>query len=218
LLADVAHELRNPLSIVQGNLEAWMDGVITPTPEQIGSVYDETVLLNRLITDLKELSVAEAGQLKLHLEKSDLAEIIGAEVTGFQARCQEKQISLTSLVTENLPEVNVDRDRIRQVLHNLLDNALRHTPAKGEIKVLADLADGQIKVTVSDTGSGIDKADLPFIFEHFYKADKSRHRIYGGAGIGLALVRNYVELHGGRVWAESEVGKGSTFYFTLPTA
>lgn len=216
LLADVAHELRNPLSIVQGNLEAWMDGVIAPTPEQIGSVYDETVLLNRLITDLKELSIAEAGQLKLHLEKANLAEIIGAEITGFQARCQEKQISLVSAVADNLPEVSMDRDRIRQVLHNLLENALRHTPAKGVIKVLADLEDGQIKVTVSDTGSGIDQADLPFIFEHFYKADKSRHRIYGGAGIGLALVRNYVELHGGRVWAESELGKGSKFYFTLP--
>jgi len=219
LLADVAHELRNPLSIVQGNLEAWLDGVITPTPEQIGSVYDETVLLNRLITDLKELSLAEAGQLKLHLEKADPGELIGAEITGFQARCQEKQISLVSEVANNLPEVNVDRDRIRQVLHNLLENALRYTPANGSIRVSAQKAtDQQTTISVSDTGTGIDQADLPYVFDHFYKADKSRQRAYGGAGIGLALVKKYVELHNGRVWVESEVGKGSTFYFTLPAA
>jgi len=217
LLADVAHELRNPLSIVQGNLEAWLDGVIKPTPEQIASVYDETVLLNRLITDLRELSLAEAGQLKLHLEKTDLKEIINAEVTGFQARCQEKSISLVSEVIDGLPAVNADRDRIRQVLHNLLENALRYTPAEGSIKVKADLdKNQQITVSVSDSGSGIDRADLPFIFEHFYKADKSRQRGYGGAGIGLALVKKYVELHGGRVWVESEVGKGSVFHFTVP--
>ena len=219
LLADVAHELRNPLSIVQGNLEAWLDGVIKPTPEQIASVYDETVLLNRLITDLRELSLAEAGQLKLHLEKTGLKDIINAEVTGFQARCQEKSISLVSEMINSLPAVNVDRDRIRQVLHNLLENALHFTPAEGSIKVNADLDENhQIVVSVSDSGSGIDKADLPFIFEHFYKADKSRQRSYGGAGIGLALVKNYVELHGGRVWVESEVGKGSAFYFTLPAS
>ena len=219
LLADVAHELRNPLSIVQGNLEAWLDGVIKPTPEQIASVYDETVLMNRLITDLRELSLAEAGQLKLHLEKTDLKEIINAEVTGFQARCQEKSISLVSEVIDGLPAVNADRDRIRQVLHNLLENALRYTPTKGSIKVKADLDNNrQIAVSVSDSGSGIERADLPFIFEHFYKADKSRQRSYGGAGIGLALVKKYVELHGGQVWVESEVGKGSTFYFTLPAS
>jgi signal transduction histidine kinase len=217
LLADVAHELRNPLSIVQGNLEAWLDGVIKPTPEQIASVYDETILLNRLITDLRELSLAEAGQLKLHLENTGLQDIINAEVTGFQARCQEKSISLVSEVINSLPDVNVDRDRIRQVLHNLLENALHYTPAGGSIKVKADLDENhQIVVSVSDSGSGVDKADLPFIFEHFYKADKSRQRSYGGAGIGLALVKNYVELHGGKVWVESEGGKGSVFYFTVP--
>jgi signal transduction histidine kinase len=217
LLADVAHELRNPLSIVQGNLEAWLDGVIPPAPEQIASVYDETVLLNRLITDLRELSLAEAGQLKLHLEKADLGEIINAEITGFQARFQEKQISLHAAISGQLPSVEIDRDRIRQVLHNLLENALRFTPTGGTVTIASDDRSGQIRISVADTGEGVDRSDLPYVFDHFYKADKSRQRSHGGAGIGLALVKEYVELHGGRVWVESEKGKGAVFYFTLPT-
>jgi len=217
LLADVAHELRNPLSIVQGNLEAWLDGVITPTPGQIASVYDETVLLNRLITDLRELSLAEAGQLKLHLEQTDLKELIEAEVTAFQTRSQEKKVALSFNVEEGIPNLTIDRDRIKQVLHNLLENALRYTQSGGSVNVKAEKnGDGMVRISVSDTGSGIDAADLPNVFDHFYKADKSRHRAYGNTGIGLALVKNYVELHGGKVWVESEAGKGSTFDFTLP--
>jgi signal transduction histidine kinase len=219
LLADVAHELRNPLSIVQGNLEAWLDGVITPTPEQIASVYDETVLLNRLITDLRELSLAEAGQLKLKLETADLNALINAEITVFQARCQEKQVLLRAEISNNLPAVSIDRDRIRQVLHNLLENALRFTSAQGNVTVQAEVSgDSSVLISVSDTGSGIESADLPYVFDHFYKADKSRQRIHGSAGIGLALVKKYVELHGGKVWVESETGKGSKFSFTLPSA
>ncbi len=217
LLADVAHELRNPLSIVQGNLEAWLDGVKTPTPDQIALVYDETVLLNRLINDLRDLSLAEAGQLRLNLEPADIAELINAEMALFQARCREKNVALTAEVSNGLPVVKIDRDRIRQVLHNLLENALRFTPAGGAIKVSAGLdSSSQVHISVADTGMGIESSDLPFVFDHFYKADKSRHRGYGGAGIGLALVKKYVELHGGSVNVESEVGRGSKFGFTLP--
>jgi len=219
LLADVAHELRNPLSIVQGNLEAWLDGVIAPTPEQIAPVYDETVLLNRLITDLRELSLAEAGQLKLEIEETDMAGLINAEVAVFQARCQEKEISLSADLAEGLPRIDIDSGRIRQVLHNLLENALRFSKPGGSIRVSAlKEKNNGVVISVSDTGSGIDPADLPHVFDHFYKADKARQRSYGGAGIGLALVRKYVELHGGKIRAESEPGKGSTFSFTLPSA
>jgi signal transduction histidine kinase len=219
LLADVAHELRNPLSIVQGNLEAWLDGVIAPTPEQIAPVYDETVLLNRLITDLRELSLAEAGQLKLEIEQTDLAGLINAEVAVFQARSQEKRIEMSADLPGDLPCIGIDSQRIRQVLHNLLENALRFSPPGGSIGVTAArVAEGGVVVSVSDTGSGIDPADLPHVFDHFYKADRARQRSYGGAGIGLALVRKYVELHAGKVWAESEPGKGSTFSFSLPGA
>ncbi len=219
LLADIAHELRNPLSIIQGNLEAWLDRVITPAPQQIASVYDETVLLSRLITDLRDLSLAEAGQLKLYQKATDLGEFISAEIAGVQSRCQEKQISISAELPTGLPSVFIDSDRIRQVLHNLIDNALRYTPAGGTIKIGAShTTTDRVTVSVSDSGRGIGPEDLPYVFDHFYKADRSRRRGYGGAGIGLAMVKQLVELHAGRVWAESKRGKGSTFYFTLPAA
>ncbi|MGD0353514.1 MAG: HAMP domain-containing sensor histidine kinase [Dehalococcoidia bacterium] len=219
LLADIAHELRNPLSIIQGNLEAWLDGVITPAPDQVASVYDETVLLSRLITDLRDLSLAEAGQLKLYQNATELGEFIFAEITSVQNRCQEKQISISADLPHGLPLVLIDKDRIRQVLHNLVDNALRYTPAGGAIKIGADYTKpGWVMVSVSDTGSGIPSKDLPHVFDHFYKADRSRQRGHGGAGIGLAMVKRVVELHGGTVWVKSRKGKGTTFYFTLPVA
>jgi two-component system sensor histidine kinase BaeS len=219
LLADVAHELRNPLSIIQGNLEAWLDGVITPEPDQIASVYDETVLLSRLITDLRDLSLAEAGQLKLYQNATQLDEFVSAEMASVQNRCQEKQISINAELPTGLPLVFIDKDRIRQVLHNLIANALRYTPAGGTIRIGASYTTpGWVTMSVSDSGSGIDPEDLPYVFDHFYKADRSRHRGYGGAGIGLAMVKQLVELHGGKVWVESQKGKGSTFFFTLPAA
>jgi signal transduction histidine kinase len=219
LLADIAHELRNPLSIIQGNLEAWLDGVLTPAPDKIASVYDETVLLSRLITDLRDLSLAEAGQLKLSQSATELGEFIFAEITSVQNRCQEKQVSISAELPTGLPLVFIDRDRIRQVLHNLIDNALRHTPAGGTIKIGANYTTpGWVTVSVADSGGGIVPEDLPYVFDHFYKADRSRHRGHGGAGIGLAMVKQLVELHGGKVWVESQKGKGSTFFFTLPVA
>lgn len=218
-LADIAHELRNPLSIVQGNLEAWLDGVITPAPEQVASVYDETVLLSRLVTDLRDLSLAEAGQLKLSQSATELDEFILAQVASVQGRCQEKRISITAKLPDGLPYVLIDRDRVRQVLHNLIDNALRYTRAGGTIEIGAgEKTRGWVTVSVSDSGSGIAPEDLPNIFDHFYKADRSRKRGRGGAGIGLAMVKRLVELHGGKVWVESKKGKGSTFFFTLPVA
>ena len=219
LLADIAHELRNPLSIIQGNLEAWLDGVITPAPDQVASVYDETVLLSRLITDLRDLSLAEAGQLKLYQKATELSEFIFAEIASVQTRCQEKQISISAELPTGLPLVLIDKDRIHQVLHNLVDNALRYTATGGTIKIGADYTRPDwVTVSVSDTGAGIAPKDLPHVFDHFYKADRSRQRGHGGAGIGLAMVKLVVELHGGTVWVKSRKGKGTTFYFTLPVA
>jgi two-component system sensor histidine kinase BaeS len=219
LLADIAHELRNPLSIIQGNLEAWLDGVITPTSDQVASVYDETVLLSRLVTDLRDLSLAEAGQLKLQQNATELGEFIFAEIASVQNRCQEKKISIGADLPAGLPLVLIDKDRIRQVLHNLVDNALRYTPEGGAIEIGAEYSKpGWVTVSVSDTGAGISRKDLPHVFDHFYKADRSRHRGHGGAGIGLAMVKRVVELHGGEVWVRSRKGKGATFYFTLPVA
>jgi len=219
LLADIAHELRTPLSIIQGNLEAWLDEVITPTPEQITSVHDETILLSRLVTDLRDLSLAEAGHLKLHKTSTDLDDIISIEFPGFEERAQEQQASIHCDIPSDLPPVFVDADRIRQVLRNLVSNALRYTTTGGTIKIRVDSSPpGWVTICVSDTGSGIDPEDLPYVFDHFFKADKSRHRGYGGSGIGLAIVKQLVEAHGGEVWVESQPGEGSSFYFTVPIA
>jgi len=218
LLADITHELRTPLSIVQGNMEAWLDGVVTPTPEHIATAHDEVILLSRLITDLRDLSLAESGHLKLSQSATSLDEIISAEVSGIESRATQKQILISPEPLSGLPSVFIDSDRIRQVLHNLLDNALHYTPAGGTIKIGASSASvGWITVCVSDSGSGISPEGLPYIFSHFYKADKSRHGWHSGSGIGLAIVKQLVEAHGGKVWVESEVGRGSTFSFTLPT-
>ena len=219
LLADIAHELRNPLSIIQGNLEAWLDGVITPAPEQVASVYDETVLLSRLITDLRDLSLAEAGQLKLYQKPTELSEFIFTEIGSVQSRCQVKKISISADLPTALPLVLIDKDRVRQVLHNLVDNALRYTPERGKIEIGASYNEpGWVTVSVSDTGAGIARGDLPYVFDHFYKADRSRHRGHSGAGIGLAMVKRLVELHGGKVWVKTRKNKGTNFYFTLPVA
>ena len=218
LLADVAHELRTPLSVIQGNLEAWLDGVIAPTPEQIASAHDETVLLSRLVTDLRDLSLAEAGQLRLHTVPTNLADLVNAEIESIESRFQELQISLHCDLPPDFPTVSVDGERIRQVLRNLLDNALRHTPAGGTIRVGgSSVSPGWVTLCVSDTGSGIRPEDLPHVFDHFYKTDRSRHRGHGGSGIGLAIVKQLVEAHGGNAWVESQPGEGSSFFFTLPS-
>lgn len=217
LIADIVHELRTPLSIVQGNLEAWLDGVIAPTQEHIARVNDEVILLARLIIDLRDLSLAEAGQLKLSQSAASLDNIVNTEIFSIEVYAKEKQIVICSELSSSLPQVYVDRDRLRQILHNLLDNALRYTPVGGTIKIEASSSSpGWVTMCISDTGSGISPEDLPYVFNHFYKADKSRHRGYGGSGIGLAIVKQLVEAHGGKVLVESEVGKGSAFYFTLP--
>lgn len=217
LLADIAHELRTPLSVVQGNLEAWLDGVIAPTPEHIAMAHDEVILLARLITDLRDLSLAEAGQLKLNQVPAELEELIGAVISGIERRAREKNIRVAAELPPDLPPVSVDEHRIQQVLHNLLNNSLRYTPVGGTIKIGVHVeTPGQVTVYVADNGSGIHPEDLPHIFDHFYKADRSRHRGHGGSGLGLAIVKQLVEAHGGRVWVESQLAKGSTFFFTLP--
>jgi len=217
LIADITHELRTPLSIVQSNLEAWIDGVISPTPEQLISVHDETVLLSLLFTDLRNLSLLEDGKFKLHCVSTNLVALVNTEVSSITAQAQQKGISISTDIPEELPEVFVDTARIRQVFHNLLDNALRFTPVGGTIKIKAkSSAPGWLTICISDTGSGISSDDLPYVFNHLYKVEKSRQRGYSGSGLGLAIVKQLVEAHGGKVWVNSELGKGSTFCFTLP--
>jgi len=218
LLADVVHELRTPLSVIQGNLEAWQDGVVAPTPDAIAPVHEEAVLLSRLITDLRDLSLAEAGQLSLTRESVDLSELVASVVATYHNRAVAHGIHVELVAPgATLPPVDIDPVRIRQVLRNLMDNALRHTTAGGSISVsMTPDTDRLVRVDVTDTGSGISPMDLPHVFEHFYKADPSRDRSKAGSGIGLAIVKQLVEAHGGHVSVVSAPGKGSTFTFTLP--
>ncbi|MCL4535749.1 MAG: ATP-binding protein [Bacteroidetes bacterium] len=227
LFSDIAHELKTPIAVIQGNLEAIADGVADPTPERISSLQEETALLTRLVTDLRDLSLAESGQLKLHPQPTDLGELVKGAAAGLQAQAEERGVEVAASAEQGLPPVLADPDRVGQVLRNLIANALRYTPSGGTIRVAATL-DGQAgssvrrarfaQVSVADTGSGIPAEDLPHIFDRFYRVDKSRSRASGGTGLGLAVVKQLVESHGGRVWAESELGKGTVFHFTLPTA
>lgn len=218
LIADVAHELRTPLTVIQGNLEAMLDGVLPASPQEIAMLRDETAMLGRLVSDLRLLSLAEAGQLKLERVEIDPTELITRAVEPFRLQAQSSQIELTLEIASNLPSIKVDADRIAQVIRNLLNNALRHTPAGGRITLTCRKETTQsLLITVTDTGEGIPPDDLPFVFDRFYRADKSRSRASGGSGIGLAIAKQLVEAHGGKVWAESQPGRGAIFGFTLPS-
>ncbi len=218
MVTDVAHELRTPLANIRGYLEAMHDGLVAPSPELIDSLHEEAVLLGRLVDDLQELALAEAGQLHLVRQPVKLAEIVQQAVNGFQPQAGAKGLTIRAELPPELPLVDVDPQRVGQVLRNLLDNAVAYTPEGGEIVVQARLAGVEAQVSVRDTGTGIAPEHLPYVFERFYRADSSRARATGGAGLGLAITKQLVEAHGGRVWVESEVGRGTTFTFSLPTA
>lgn len=216
MVTDVAHELRTPLTNIRGYLEAMRDGVLPPEPDNLNSVYDEAMHLTRLVDDLQELALAEAGQLKMEMAPTDVRSIVERAVRAVAARAIDHGVDISAKVPEELPEVSVDQMRITQVLVNLLNNAIIHTPDDGRIVIAAVEAGDFVEVAVSDTGYGIPSEHLPYIFDRFYRADPSRARTTGGRGIGLAIVKQLVEAHGGSVWVQSEVGKGSTFTFTLP--
>jgi signal transduction histidine kinase len=218
LVTDVAHELRTPLTNVRGYLEALRDGVAEPTPALIASLHDEAVLLGRLVEDLQELTLAEAGQLHLDRAVWTLDDLVGSAVELARPRALEKGVALRAEFPPDLPAVDVDRTRIGQVLRNLLGNAITHTDAGGEIVVSAARGHGEVEVRVHDTGAGIPPEHLPHVFERFYRADRSRARATGGAGIGLAIVKELVQAHGGRVGIDSAPGRGTTVTFTLPSA
>jgi signal transduction histidine kinase len=222
LVADVAHELRTPIAILQANLEALLDGVMPLENEQVAILYDETLLLNRLVDDLRLLSLAEAGQLILSRQEIDLAALIERLADRFKVQLEEKGIRLELDLADHLPKLSIDADRITQVMSNLVGNALRYTPPGGFIQVRTELQGNAVQVAVTDSGNGIPQADLPYIFERFYRADPSRARQSGGSGLGLAIVRQLVEAHGGRVEAASPVfqdgqgrGFGTKMTFTL---
>lgn len=218
MVTDLAHELRTPLSNIQGYLEAIRDGVMKADATTIRSLYEEAALLSRLTHDLQELTLAEAGDMKLVRQEEDLTKIINQTVTAMQAQALQKGVSLATNFVEQLPLCDIDSHRISQVLRNLLDNAMAHTSPGGTITVAARQSGKWVEVSVTDTGEGIPAEELANIFERFYRVDKSRTRRTGGHGLGLTIAKRLVESHGGEIKAQSAVAKGSRFAFTVPMA
>jgi signal transduction histidine kinase len=218
LMADVSHELRTPLTVLEGNLRAALDRVYALDEAEIANLYSQTQHLIRLVSDLRELALAENHQLPLERQPTDLNDLVREILQAIEPLATEKGVRLADQMTP-LPEVVVDPIRIRQVLFNLLTNALRHTPAGGTVSVSGENGAGYVRIAVADTGEGLEPVQLAAVFDRFYRADKSRSRETGGTGLGLAIVKAIVEAHGGRVEARSAgKGRGSTFSMKLPAA
>ncbi len=215
MVADVAHELRSPLAVLQGNLRAILDGVYPPSEVEISHLYDETRLLSRLVDDLRELALADAGQLRLHLRPTNVSQVVTSTLESLALAAEAEEVVLNEQTATDLPFVQADPDRVAQVLRNLLINAVRHTPPGGSVTVTAVPTADAVQIAVSDTGEGITPDDLPHVFERFWRADRARTRT-GGTGLGLSVAQTLIEAQGGRMWAESTPGEGSTFRFTLP--
>jgi signal transduction histidine kinase len=215
MAADVAHELRNPLSVILGYTEALSEGKISGSSAMFSVMHEEALHLQRLVEDLRTLSLAEAGELSLVKQPVSPAALLERVATAHLPHAQERQISLAVQAEEGLPEINVDPDRMVQVLVNLVTNALRYTPEKGRILLTAERDQQDVILRVIDNGTGIAPEDLPYIFERFYRADRSRRQGNGESGLGLAIARSLVEAHGGTITAESTAGQGSTFTIRL---
>lgn len=216
MIADIAHELRTPLSVIRSELEGYMDGVLEPTPENIAALHNQVLLVGRLVSDLHQLALADSGQLSIHRDVCDLTALLEDIQATIGAQFEEQEICLRLKLSENLPSVLADRQRIEQVLLNLLSNASRHTSAGGTITIGATLLDAKsVQLSVCDTGPGLSKEDLAYAFDRFYRADKSRARASGGSGLGLAIAKAIITAHGGRIWAENVAPTGACFHFTL---
>lgn len=216
MIADIAHELRTPLTNIRGYLEAISDGVVQPDANTIGSLNEEAALLSRLVSDLQELSLAESGALKFDSRVQDIGCVLKQTVEMKRPTATAKGLTLTDAIQPGLPLVNIDAQRISQVLRNLLENAIAHTESGGSITVSAAKQGNNIAVSVADTGEGISAEDIPHLFERFYRVDPSRTRTTGGSGLGLKIAKRLVEAHGGTIIVRSEPGKGSCFTFTIP--
>jgi len=217
MTADIAHELRSPLTVLSGYAEALSDGKLKGSPEIFNVLHQETRQLSRLVDDLRLLSLADAGELSLLIQPTDISGLLNQVITRHQVTAQQKQIDLQAVFPPGLPRYPLDPDRIAQVLDNLILNAFRYTPAGGWIRLSAEwLPSGGLRLKVQDNGSGIAAEDLPYIFERFYRADKARHSTQE-SGLGLAIARSIVEAHRGRINVESQPGKGTTFIIELPS-
>lgn len=219
LIANVAHELRTPLSGIKGYMEGLMDGVLPARLDTYQQVYHEADRLQRLVNDLQELSRVEAGAFELNRQPISIIDLITQIADRLRPQFDEKSVTLTLNLPNNLPSAQADEDRIYQVLMNLMGNALQYTPSGGAVTVTAAVEAANLKITAKDTGVGIAPEHLPHLFTRFYRVDKSRSRAGGGSGIGLTIAKHLVKAHGGHIWATSPgESQGSEFGFTLPLA
>ena len=214
MLADLSHELRTPITVIQGNVEGILDGLYPADSARLKSILEETQILARLVDDLRTLALAESGALRLKREPTNLAELVREAVAGFESQIQEKELRVQMSLDEG-EEANVDPQRVREVLNNLLSNALRYSPRGGEVEVrLTEAGTGperQSTVSIQDQGPGIEPELLSHVFDRFYKSSDS-----GGMGLGLSIAKYLVEAHGGNIWVDSEMGSGTKISFTLP--
>ena len=214
--ADIAHELRNPLAVLQGTLEALADGIYAPTPEALQPALDQVRTLNRLVDDLRTLALADAGQLVLELGPVEIEAVVNSVMDAFRDTLRARGVTLAAQVDGPLPAIEGDYERLTQVMNNILSNAARYLPAGCEVRVhVSPDADG-VTVRIADNGPGIPDAELPYLFERFWRGEPSRSRKTGGAGLGLAIARRILEAHRGRMWAEKTLGGGLTLGFWLP--
>ena len=216
MTAEIAHELRTPLTVIQGNLEAILDGVYPADAEHLAPALRKTQLLKRLVEDLRTLALADAGELKLHPTTLNLGRLVQRAVQDFEVRAKTLDVALASDVPDRPAFVQADAGRIEQVLSILLDNALHHTPERGQIHVALQLINAEVWVCVRDTGKGIPPQALPHVFERFYRASETSSP--DGSGLGLSIAQAILHTHGGRIWAKSQPGQGTTMCFALPLA
>ncbi len=214
MVSNVAHELRTPLTNIRGYLEALQDGVVPPSPDTFELLFGETLRLTRLVENLLDLARADAAKTTLKLEKIDISELAGHALKRFNLGFRQKNIHVTAEPGKSVM-ISGDREKLGQVMENLLKNALQYTPENGWVAVRTEDTGREVRLCIENSGPGIDPVDLPFIFERFYRGEKSRSRDYGGTGIGLAIVKEIVAAHGGRATVESIPGK-TAFCFTLP--
>ena len=215
MTADVAHDLRSPLTTVSGYVEALRDGVLKPTPERFEMMYVETQHLKRLVEDLRTLSLADAGELPMDRQSVPPQILLNRLTAAYLHRAKEKDVAIKAQTEPGMPDVHMDQDRMAQVLGNLVDNALRYTPPGGAITLRARTQDSVTLITVQDTGVGIPQQDLPHVFDRFYRGDSARSTDDGESGLGLAIAKSIVEAHGGTISVDSVPGEGTTFTIAL---
>lgn len=215
MIADIAHELRTPLTAVRSALEGLRDGLIEPSPATLAALHDKILLTTRLVRDLHQLALTDAGRLSIHPSPCEIKDLVDSIAETIGVQLEDVKVRLDQQIDSELPAVHADRQRIEQVLLNLLANAIRHTPEEGSISVSATRSDHEVLISVCDTGPGMNDADLIRAFDRFYRADQARGAD-GSAGLGLSIAKALVEAHGGRIWAENRPSGGACFRFTLP--